>query len=98
MFIVSLTYTVDLKKVDELLPLHVEYLKNQYKMGCKLLYEVHLLTRIAGWIVLISGILMLFLQNRKMLSLVWMQFSLGLFIAIQLFDHFWAMQSGVVML
>jgi hypothetical protein len=33
---------------------------------------------------------MLFLQNGRMLSLVWMQFSLGLFIAIQLFDHFWA--------
>ncbi len=33
MFIVSLTYIVDLKKVDELLPLHVEYLKSQYKKG-----------------------------------------------------------------
>ena len=33
MFIVSLTYIVDLKKVDELLPLHVDYLKNQYAQG-----------------------------------------------------------------
>ena len=33
MFIVSLTYIVDLEKVDELLPLHVEYLKSQYKKG-----------------------------------------------------------------
>ncbi len=33
MFIVSLTYIVDLEKVDEGLPLHVDYLKNQYKKG-----------------------------------------------------------------
>ena len=33
MFIVSLTYIVDLEKVDELLPLHVDYLKNQYEKG-----------------------------------------------------------------
>ncbi len=33
MFIVSLTYIVDLEKVDKLLPLHVDYLKNQYEKG-----------------------------------------------------------------
>lgn len=33
MFIISLTYIVDLEKVDELLPLHVEYLKKQYEKG-----------------------------------------------------------------
>ena len=33
MFIVSLTYIVDLEKVDELLPLHIDYLKNQYEKG-----------------------------------------------------------------
>ena len=33
MFIVSLTYIVDLEKVDELLPLHVDYLANQYEKG-----------------------------------------------------------------
>jgi len=33
MFIVSLTYIADLKKVDELLPLHVKYLKIQYQKG-----------------------------------------------------------------
>jgi len=32
-FIISLTYIVDLEKVDELLPLHVEYLKEQYEKG-----------------------------------------------------------------
>lgn len=58
-------------------------------MGRKLLHELHLLTGVAGWMVLISGIIMLFLHG-AMLSLTWMQVSLGLFIAIQLFDHFWA--------
>jgi uncharacterized protein YciI len=33
MFIVSLTYIIDLEKVDNLLPLHVEYLKKQYDKG-----------------------------------------------------------------
>ena len=33
MFIVSLTYIVDLDKIDKILPLHVEYLKKQYKKG-----------------------------------------------------------------
>jgi len=33
MFIVSLTYIVDLEKLDELLPLHVDYLKTQYEKG-----------------------------------------------------------------
>lgn len=59
-------------------------------MGRKILHEVHLLTGIAGWTVLISGLIMLFLQGVEMLSLLWIQASLGLFIAIQLFDHFWA--------
>jgi len=31
MFVVSLTYIVELEKVDKLLPLHVEYLKKQYE-------------------------------------------------------------------
>jgi len=33
MFIVSLTYIVDLNKIDKILPLHVEYLKKQYRKG-----------------------------------------------------------------
>ena len=33
MFIVSLTYTCDLKEIDKILPDHVEYLKNQYEKG-----------------------------------------------------------------
>jgi len=60
------------------------------KMGRKLLHELHLVTGVAGWIVLLSGILMLYLQNWALLSLVWIQISLGLFIVIQIFDHFWA--------
>ena len=33
MFIVSLTYILDLDKIDKILPLHVEYLKKQYRKG-----------------------------------------------------------------
>jgi quinol-cytochrome oxidoreductase complex cytochrome b subunit len=60
------------------------------EMGRKLLHELHLVTGIAGWIVLLSGTFMLYLQNWALLSLVWLQVSLGLFVAIQIFDHFWA--------
>jgi len=59
-------------------------------MGRKLLHEVHLVVGIGGWTVFISGLIMLFLQNGTMLSFLWMQVSIGLFIAIQLFDNFWA--------
>ena len=33
MFIISLTYTTDLKEIDKILPQHIEYLQNQYKEG-----------------------------------------------------------------
>ena len=33
MFIISLTYIVDLKEVDKLLSQHADYLKTQYKKG-----------------------------------------------------------------
>ena len=33
MFIISLTYIVDLQEVDKLLPKHIEYLQNQYEKG-----------------------------------------------------------------
>jgi hypothetical protein len=62
----------------------------QHDAGRKALHELHTLTGSAGWVVLISGGVMLWLQNGAMLSLFWMQFSLAVFIMIQLFDHFWA--------
>jgi len=62
----------------------------QNEMGIKLLHELHLLTGIAGWIVFISGMLMLWVEEWSLLSILWIQISLGLFIVIQLFDHFWA--------
>jgi uncharacterized protein YciI len=33
MFIVELTYIVDLEEVDKILPEHIEYLKKQYEKG-----------------------------------------------------------------
>jgi len=62
----------------------------QNDMGKKLLHELHLLTGIAGWIVFLSGILMLWVEEWSLLSTLWIQTSLSLFIFIQLFDHFWA--------
>jgi len=62
----------------------------QHDMGKKLLHELHLLTGVAGWIVFLSGILMLYVEGWSLLSTLWIQISLGLFISIQIFDHFWA--------
>jgi len=62
----------------------------QHDMGKKLLHELHLLTGISGWIVFLSGMLMLWVEGWSLLSTLWIQISLGLFIGIQLFDHFWA--------
>jgi len=62
----------------------------QNEMGKKLLHELHLLTGIAGWIIFISGMLMLWIGRWSLLGTLWIQLSLGLFMVIQLFDHFWA--------
>ena len=62
----------------------------QNEIGKKLLHELHLLTGVAGWIVFLSGILMLWVEGWSLLSTLRIQISLSLFISIQLFDHFWA--------
>lgn len=62
----------------------------QNDMGKKLLHELHLITGISGWIVFVSGMLMLWVEEWSLLGELWIQLSLGLFIGIQLFDHFWA--------
>lgn len=63
---------------------------SQEKTGKTVLHDLHKLTGIAGWIVLLSGIIMLVLLNGALLHALWMQISIALFIAVQLFDHFWA--------
>jgi len=62
----------------------------QHDMGKKLLHELHLLTSVAGWTVFLSGMLMLWVEGWSLLSTLWIQTSLSLFIFIQFFDHFWA--------
>ena len=60
------------------------------KKGQKTLNKIHTIIGIGGWTLLISGIVILYLQNGAMLSCLWMQFSLALFVLIQAIDHFWA--------
>lgn len=62
----------------------------RYEVGRAVLHDLHLLTGLAGWLVLISGGVMVYLQEGGMLFPLWMQVAIGLFVAIQLFDHFWA--------
>ena len=60
------------------------------EQGRRFLQNMHTVIGIGGWALLISGIVMLYLQRGAMLSCLWMQFSLVLFVLIQGIDHFWA--------
>ena len=60
------------------------------KKGQQLLQRIHIIIGIGGWILLLSGSAILYLQNGAMLSFLWIQFSLILFVLIQAIDHFWA--------
>ena len=60
------------------------------EQGRRFLQNMHTVIGIGGWTLLVSGIIMLYLQKGAMLSCLWMQFSLFLFVLIQGIDHFWA--------
>ena len=62
----------------------------RHDVGRTALHDLHRLTGIAGWLVLISGGVIFVLQRGGMIFSLWMQLSIALFVAIQLFDHFWA--------
>ncbi len=62
----------------------------RHEVGRTALHDLHRLTGISGWLVLISGGVMLAFQHGGMIFSLWMQFSIALFLVIQLFDHFWA--------
>ena len=50
------------------------------KKGQDTLQKIHTIIGIGGWTLLLSGLVMLYLQNGAMLSFLWMQFSLVLFV------------------
>ncbi len=61
-----------------------------HNVGKKVLKDIHFVTGYSGLIVFISGGILLWLQDTQMLSYIWMETSIGLFIGLQVFDHFWA--------
>ena len=60
------------------------------EQGRRFLQKMHTVIGIGGWTLLLSGIVMLYLQDGAMLLCLWMVFSLVLFVLIQGVDHFWA--------
>ena len=58
--------------------------------GQRVLNDLHAQTAIAGWIVLISGAGVLYVQNGAFLDSPWMQMSIAVYLLVQVFDHFWA--------
>ncbi len=59
------------------------------EQGRRFLQKMHTVIGIGGWTLLLSGIVMLYLQDGAMLLCLWMVFSLVLFVLIQGVDHFW---------
>jgi hypothetical protein len=59
-------------------------------IGRTALQDLHRLTGISGWLVLLSGAIMLYLQHGSLLAYFWMKFSIVIFLIVQIIDHFWA--------
>jgi hypothetical protein len=56
----------------------------------RMLNDLHLQTSIAGWTLLIAGVAILYVLGGSFLGAFWMQISIGLYLFVQVFDHFWA--------
>ncbi|NVI84616.1 hypothetical protein [Janthinobacterium sp. BJB401] len=58
--------------------------------GRDTLHKLHQQIAVAGSILLIGGLVLLYQQEWAWLHMGWMQLSLALFIGAQAIDHFWA--------
>ena len=58
--------------------------------GRAILHMLHRQIGIAGWILLLGGLVLLYQQQWAWLQTGWMRLSLALFIAAQAIDHLWA--------
>ena len=56
----------------------------------QILKKAHKFTGILGWTLFLTGITLIYILKGQILLFTWMKFSIGLFLTIQLFDHFWA--------
>ena len=64
--------------------------KKLAKNKSQILKKAHQFTGILGWILFLTGITLIYILKGQLLIFSWMKFSIGLFLFIQLFDHFWA--------
>ncbi len=55
-----------------------------------MLSDLHFQAAVGGWTVLISGGVILYVQNGSFLNSLWMQISIAIYLFVQAFDHFWA--------
>ena len=58
--------------------------------GRATLHVLHQQIGIAGWILLLGGLVLLYQLHWAWLQTGWMRLSLALFIAVQAIDHLWA--------
>ena len=59
-------------------------------VGRTALHKLHQQTALAGWILLLGGLVLLYLQDWIWLRVTWMQLSIVLYIGTQAIDHWWA--------
>ena len=64
--------------------------KSNNKNGENIVKIAHKLTSIFGWATFLTGTYLLYLVEGQFFHFTWMRLSIGLFIFIQLIDHFWA--------
>jgi len=64
--------------------------KSNNKNGENIVKIAHKLTSIFGWATFLIGTYLLYLVEGQFFHFTWMRLSIGLFIFIQLIDHFWA--------
>jgi uncharacterized membrane protein len=58
--------------------------------GRATLHKLHQQIGIAGWVLLLGGLVLLYQQQWAWLQTGWMRLSLALFIGTQAIDHFWS--------
>lgn len=59
-------------------------------IGRKALRDVHQQAAIAGWTLLVSGLVLLAMQHGALLRAPWMECSIALYLGVQAVDHGWA--------
>lgn len=88
LLIIHLIAVIALVGPQLLAPRWLELMHTQ--TGRHALHTLHQQTAIAGWTVLIAGLVLVYLTHWVWLTALWLQLSVALYICAQAIDHGWA--------